>query len=79
MLRAKENRKSKVTYRDYSPSKVVPAVQAIKGGLSARKAALLYGVPKSTLLDRIHGRYPTINISIFSFVDLHVLMFRPGI
>jgi transposase len=57
MLRAVENKKA--NYRVYSPTKLAPAVAAIRGGMSARKAASLYGVPKSTLLDRVHGRYIT--------------------
>jgi hypothetical protein len=41
----------------YSPSKMKQAIASVKSGaLSRRKAAELFGVPKTTLLDKLSGR-----------------------
>ncbi|XP_053392934.1 uncharacterized protein LOC128555225 [Mercenaria mercenaria] len=43
----------------YSPSKMKQAIASVKSGtLSRRKAAELYGIPKTTLLDKLSGRSP---------------------
>jgi hypothetical protein len=43
----------------YSPSKMQQAIASVKSGaLSRRKAAELFGVPKTTLLDKLSGRNP---------------------
>lgn len=44
-------------YRDYDSEDLTRAYNAVKDNvLSIRKASLTYSVPKSTLMDRLHGR-----------------------
>ena len=38
------------------------AVAAVNGGMSLRKAAAEYGIPKSTLSDRVTGRVKPRNV-----------------
>ena len=46
-------------YRQYSPSKVASAVSVVQSGaMSKRKAALTFGIPRSTLLDKLSGKAP---------------------
>jgi len=46
-----------IKYKDWSPTQMDKAVSAVVSeGLSIRCAALQYGVPKSSLGDRISGR-----------------------
>lgn len=49
-------RVSKGINSSYSTEKMLLAVDAVKSGLSIRKAAEKYGVPRSSLGDRISGR-----------------------
>ena len=44
------------SYKGYSEEQLCRAYEAVKGGLSIRHAAERYGIPKSTLSDRITGR-----------------------
>ena len=39
----------------YTQEDLDSALQAIAGGQSVRKAALEWGIPRSTLHDRVHG------------------------
>jgi hypothetical protein len=41
----------------YDQSNLAKALQATQNGMSVRKAADLYKIPKSTLADRVSGRY----------------------
>ena len=44
--------------RRYSPSKLVAAVQMVESGaMSRKKAAVTFGVPRTTLIDKLSGRY----------------------
>lgn len=43
-------------YREYSDEQLCRAYEAVKDGVSLRHAAEQYGIPKSTLSDRITGR-----------------------
>lgn len=44
-------------YRTYSPTKLEAAVNMVENGsMSKRKASLIYGVPRSTLIDKLSGR-----------------------
>ena len=48
---------SRQAYRKYNNVNIRDALDLIRSGtLSARRASAIYGVPKSTLLDRVHGR-----------------------
>ncbi|MEW8544909.1 MAG: helix-turn-helix domain-containing protein [Candidatus Thiodiazotropha sp.] len=46
----------KGVYAQYDPTKFADAIEAVREGMSVRKAAKAYGVPRSTLSDRITGR-----------------------
>jgi hypothetical protein len=48
-------RKSNKIYGNYSHENISKAVQAVKGGMSYRKACSTFGVPKTTVLDRVKG------------------------
>lgn len=49
--------KSVPIYRKYSPSKLETAVKMVQSGaMSKRKASLSFGVPRTTLLDKLSGR-----------------------
>lgn len=41
----------------YNRQNLEAAVQAANDGMSVRKAAIKFGIPKSTLADRVSGRY----------------------
>lgn len=41
----------------YEPNDLLKAFEATKSGMSVRKAAEIYNVPRSTLADRASGRY----------------------
>ena len=43
-------------YKEYQAEKLCQAYEAVKGGQSVRRAAEQFGIPKSTLGDRITGR-----------------------
>ena len=43
-------------YREYNSENVRAAVAAVEGGMSFRKAAKMYGIPKTTIHDRVAGR-----------------------
>ncbi|KAH3887298.1 hypothetical protein DPMN_011314 [Dreissena polymorpha] len=46
-------------YRTYSPSKVAAAVSMVQSGAkSKRKAAITYGIPRTTLIDKLSGKAP---------------------
>ena len=46
-------------YRPYSPSKIAAAVSMVQSGaLSKRKASLTYGIPRTTLIDKLSGKAP---------------------
>ena len=48
----------------YSPTKMSLAIEMVRNGaMSKRKAAATYGVPKSTLLDKLAGRSPEERVS----------------
>lgn len=47
---------------NYSPSQLTDAVQACENGMSIRKAAKTFQIPKSTIADRISGRFP-VNVT----------------
>ena len=50
-------RKSKNVYRKYDECALKQAVNAVKGGvLSLRQASNQFGIPKSTLSDRVSGK-----------------------
>lgn len=49
-------RKGKGIYVKYDRKKIDDAVSAVKAGMSYRKAAAQFGIPKSTIRDRITGR-----------------------
>ena len=43
----------------YSPTKMAAAIEMVKRGvMSKRQASQTYGVPRTTLLDKIAGRVP---------------------
>ena len=43
---------------NYSPSKVEAAVNMVRSGaMSKQKAALSFGIPRTTLRDKLSGRY----------------------
>ena len=47
----------KISYRTYSPTKLTNAYKAVQeDGMSVRKAATLYGIPLTTLRDRVDKR-----------------------
>ena len=50
----KENRPAR--YKQYEQSRMLRALNAVREGQSIRRAALEYGLPKSTLGDRMSGR-----------------------
>ena len=45
-----------VKYKDWTESKLYKAYEAVQGGMSIRRAAESYSVPRTTLQDRISGR-----------------------
>ena len=49
-------RKGKNVYAQYSKDTLAKAVDAVKNGMSYRKASEVYNIPKTTIRDRITGR-----------------------
>ena len=48
-----------VKYRAYSPTKVSAAVEMVRSGaMSKRKAAQSFGIPRTTLIDKLSGKAP---------------------
>jgi hypothetical protein len=45
-------------YRPYTIENLQKAVEAVKNGMAKKKAAVSFGVPRTTLLDRIYQRVP---------------------
>ena len=45
-----------LSYRNYDDQKLVSAVEAVQRGMSIRRACEEYGVPKSTLHDKVSGK-----------------------
>ena len=45
-----------LSYRNYGDQKLVSAVEAVQRGMSIRRACEEYGVPKSTLHDKVSGK-----------------------
>ena len=45
-----------VKYKNWTESKLYKAFEAVQGGMSIRRASESYGVPRSTLQDRVSGR-----------------------
>ncbi|KAJ8938668.1 hypothetical protein NQ318_020366 [Aromia moschata] len=50
--------KTKKIFRKYSEDVLRKALQEIKEGSTLRETCRKYGVPRSTVLDRIKGRIP---------------------
>lgn len=51
------NSKSNPKYRRYSPSKLEAAVNMVRSGaMSRKKASMSFGVPRTTLIDKLSGK-----------------------
>ena len=42
----------------YDPAKMAAAISLVRGGMPQSRAAKLFGVPRSTLQDKVKGRVP---------------------
>lgn len=47
----------------YSPSKLEPAIAAVKNGMSIQASAKVHGVPRTTLADKIRTGTSAVSIS----------------
>ena len=45
----------------HDQEKIISALSAIRRGMSYRKAAAMYGIPRDTLFKRNKGIYPVVN------------------
>ncbi len=48
-------------YRKYNAGAMAEAIDMVRyGGMSKKRAALVYGVPRTTLIDKLSGRVPEV-------------------
>ena len=51
-------RKLKQKRKQYDQTKMATAIKMVRDGMSKAKAARIYGVPRTTLVDKLEGRVP---------------------
>ena len=64
---------SKLTKKkNYDPNNIPLALDAIRGGMQIKEASEVFGIPRSTLSDKLHKKYaedkdrPGMNLIYFS-------------
>ena len=48
---------SKLKKKNYDVNKIPEAIAAIKNGMLIKDASVIYGIPRSTLSDKLHKKY----------------------
>ena len=62
---------SKLKKKNYDVNKIPEAIAAIKNGMLIKDASVTYGIPRSTLCDKLHKKYASGKTQPGSYVEIY--------